>query len=61
MKKYLFLLSILTICGCSTVDHLPEWERLYTGIKKTEVHDQKKTYEESVALSERETAWSSGV
>lgn len=52
MNKYLILLCILTVCGCSTVDNLPEWERLYTGIKKTEVHDQKKTYDESVALSE---------
>ena len=52
MKKYLILLSLITVCGCSTVDNLPEWERLYTGIKKTEVHDQKKTYDESVALSE---------
>ena len=46
------LLAIATVCGCSTVDNLPEWERLYTGIKKTEIHGQKKTYEESVALSE---------
>ena len=47
-----FLLVLFAVNSCSTVDNLPEWERLYTGIKKTEVHGKKKTYEESVALSE---------
>lgn len=50
------LLAICYVSSCSTVDNLPEWERLYTGIKKTEVHGQKKTYEESVALSEVKAA-----
>lgn len=54
MKKiYIIGLIILLLTGsCSTIDNLPEWEHLYTGIKKTEVHDKKGTYEESTALSE---------
>lgn len=45
-------MALLAVGGCSTVDHLPEWERLYTGIKKTEIHDRQNTYDESVAVSE---------
>lgn len=50
--SYLLLACLLLASGCSTVDNLPEWERLYTGIKKIDIHDQKNTYDESVAVSE---------
>lgn len=57
LKHAIYLLLLLVLAGsCSTVDNMPEWERLYTGIKKTEIHDQKKTYEESVAVSEVKAA-----
>lgn len=49
---YLLLSGLLLASGCSTVDNLPEWECLYTGIKKIDVHDKKNTYDESVAVSE---------
>ena len=49
---YYLLLTALLVSGCSTVNHLPEWERLYTGIKKIDVHDRQNTYDESVAVSE---------
>ena len=49
---YLLLTGLLLVSGCSTVDNLPEWERLYTGIKKIDVHDRQNTYDESVAVSE---------
>ena len=49
---YLLLSCLLLASGCSTVKNLPEWERLYTGIKKIDVEDRQNTYDESVAVSE---------
>lgn len=46
------IVTIMTFTSCSTISNMPEWEKLYTGLKKTKVEDQKKTYPESVALSE---------
>ena len=38
--------------ACSTTSHLPEGEVLYTGIKKTKVHDKRGTSAEDLALTE---------
>ena len=45
-------ISVLAFYSCATVSNLPEWERLYTGLKKTTVQDKKDTYAESEALAE---------
>mgnify|MGYP002619953210 CR=1 FL=1 len=42
----------IMVNACSTVSNMPEWEKLYTGLKKTTVQDQLGTYAESEALSE---------
>lgn len=47
-------MSLLT--ACSTTSNLPEGETLYTGIKKTHIHDRQNTYDESVALTEVQAA-----
>lgn len=47
---------LLLLTACSTTSNLPEGEVLYTGIKRTTIHDKTNSYEESVALTEVEGA-----
>lgn len=52
----LTVLAAVLMNSCSTTSNLPDDEVLYTGMKKTTIHDKKNTYEESVALTEVEAA-----
>ena len=56
MKAMAMTACIAVMVACSTVDCLPENEKLYTGIKKTEVHGKKGTEAENVALTEVKAA-----
>lgn len=56
---YLFTLACLFLTvSCSTTRNLPEGEVLYTGIKKTTVHDEDKSKAGQNALTEVEAALS---
>ena len=51
-KQILAAITLALLSACSTVSNMPEWDYLYTGLKKTTVQDKKDTYAESEALSE---------
>lgn len=40
-KAYIYILTIIAICSCSTTRHIPNDEQLYTGIEKIEIIGEK--------------------
>lgn len=52
LRYILYIYIVSMFVACSTTSHLPEGEVLYTGIKKTKVHDKRGTSAEDLALTE---------
>ena len=59
-KGFLLAGALLLLCACSTTKHIPEGEKLYTGLEKTEVTGDTKSLSASgkSALSDAESALS---
>ena len=51
LRHILYIYIVGMLVACSTTSHLPEGEVLYTGIKKTKVHDKHGTAAEDLALA----------
>ena len=56
LRHIIYICIACLLVACSTTDHLPEGEKLYTGVKKMKVHGQKGTPAEDVAVTEVKAA-----